>query len=613
MISMTPPMADMDKDCMGYALCPDAMTDEKKAMASVNGKMVVKSSHDAILTPMWMDPVPNGVGVTGGMDNMPFQNIDWKAMQSEVVGMGVTFKATRVSVGAGQEAVPESEVMHITCGPFHCSEASMEKPMAPEITIADSAVCASWAPDMELQVGMIDNDLATQRNAGAQIVWKEDEGIDLGWVSTSSVDMTVKHVFSGPEMKNYRVTGPNAVKGTNKPVPMDMMKGSAVDKTRNNRYEPGIGNKVPKATTDGTDPGDNAAKLADVCLKDDWYSSTSGRIQKPDQCFRVRKAGGHTLDISLSVLSGHYLSGYGVEVSPVNGSVSWGKVKWEKDPFKDLKCEPKTFMAADQVDVCQLFEEEVDHALSGGWGSVDFDVTGTDLNAKMALWRVSPKTTPTPHRFKKLFFDDNLNGKLNADAPSIVISGSGASATYSIDAGKKDLKGGTGRWASDFYNIHVPSSITADSSVTTMREQMVSFVWMSLMDADQDPTMGDFGKVDLGVMESNAIKANSKPDKKADNYADGDDAQMCSDADGAGCDAKFEMDYTLKFADGLFDCKEERTLTLSCEWDAQGILKTEMNKGNPTTASVADKGKLGSKSGTLKNVHNFAECKVTMN
>ncbi len=607
---MTPPMADMDKDCMGYALCPDAMTDEKKAMASVNGKMVVKSSHDAILTPMWMDPVPNGVGVTGGQDNMPFQNIDWKAMQSEVVGMGVTFRAVRVKTGAGQETVPESEVMHITCGPFHCSEASMEKPAAPEITIADSAVCAAWDPEMELQVGRIDNDVNSLSGAGAQTVWQNDDGIDLGWVSTSSVDMTVKHVFSGAEMRNYTVAGPNAVKGTNKPVPMEMMKGSAIDKTGNNKYEPGIGNKVPNSTG-GNDPGDDAAKLADVCLADGWYSATAGRVQKPDQCFRVLK-NRHALDGARFSID-NYLFGYGVEVSPVNGSVSWGKVKWEKDPFKDLKCEPKTFMAVDHVDVCQLFEEEVEQALSGGWGPVDFDVTGTDLNAKMALWRVGPKTTPTPHRFKKLFFDDNLNGKLNADAPSIVVSGSGASATYSIDTGKKDLKGAADRWVSDFYNVHVPSSITANSSVTSMREAMVSFVWMSLMDADQDPTMGDFGKVDLGVMESNAIKANSKPDKKADNYAADDDAQMCSDADGAGCDAKFEADYTLKFADGLYGCHEERTLTLSCEWDAQGILKTEKNKGNPSTASVADKGKLGNSFGELKNVHNFAECKVTMN
>ncbi len=258
---MTPPMADMDKDCMGYALCPDALTDEKKAMASVNGKMVVKSSHDAILVPMWMDPAPNGVGVTGGMDNMPFQNVDWKAMQSEVVGMGVTFRATRVRVGAGQETVPASEVMHITCGPFACSEASMEKPKAPEISAADSAVCAAWDPDLELQVGMIDNDVNTSGQtythlgvvAATQGDWLDDNGIDVGWLSSSQVGMAVKHVFSG-EGRQYSVKGPDSVKGSRKPLPVSL-KDTAL-------YDPAIQwQRIPKDLRRVTDPDNVYEKI----------------------------------------------------------------------------------------------------------------------------------------------------------------------------------------------------------------------------------------------------------------------------------------------------------------------------------------------------------------
>ncbi len=601
-ISMTPPAADEDRDCQGHAMCPDALTDPAKAMASMNKMMVVKSSHDAILTPMWMDPAPNGVGVTGGMDAMPFRNIDWMAKQSDVVGAGVTFRAVRVRVGAGQETIPASEVMHITCGPFRCSEASMEKPAAPEVTVADSAVCADWDPKMELQVGMIDNDHGFIRSA-PQFHWAWDDGIDLGWASTSTADMTVKHFFSGWGVRNYSIMGPNAVKGTNKPVPMDMMKGGAVDKAGNNKYAPGIGNKRPTANVATSDTGKDAEKLADVCLRDTYYSATSSDLHKPDSCFRLLV--GRTRRFDGAEMDGNYLPGYGIEVAPVGGGVSWGKVKWEKDPFEDLECEPRRFMAADQFDVCELFEAEVDHALSGGWGDVDFDALGTGLTSKMALWRVGFKEKPTPRHFKKIFFDDNFNGIVGYDkGPSIVLERSGVHVVRSGSIGR-DGVATTDRFRSDVYHYYTPPSETVPSGVENIRKRTVPFCWMSLVDGDGDPTMGDFGKVDLTGPTA------GKPDGKADNYAEGDDAKMCSDDDGEGCDAKFEMDYTLEFQDGAFGCEARRTLTLRCEWDAQGVLKTKKNKGNPTDAPIRTKGRLSRTFDIGKNYHNFAECTVT--
>ena len=48
--------------------------------------------------------------------------------------------------------------------------------------------------------------------------------------------------------------------------------------------------------------------------------------------------------------------------------MTWGDVDWETDPFEDLDCEPMTFKAADQIDVCAMFEDEVDQAMDPGLG-----------------------------------------------------------------------------------------------------------------------------------------------------------------------------------------------------------------------------------------------------
>ena len=34
-----------------------------------------------------------------------------------------------------------------------------------------------------------------------------------------------------------------------------------------------------------------------------------------------------------------YLAGYSIELQPQGAGVTWGRVDWEEDPFKDLKCE----------------------------------------------------------------------------------------------------------------------------------------------------------------------------------------------------------------------------------------------------------------------------------
>ena len=36
------------------------------------------------------------------------------------------------------------------------------------------------------------------------------------------------------------------------------------------------------------------------------------------------------------------------------------------------------------------------------------------------------------------------------------------------------------------------------------------------------------------------------------------------------CDAMWSESYEILFKDGIFGCSEERELTISCEWDANG-------------------------------------------
>ena len=69
----------------------------------------------------------------------------------------------------------------------------------------------------------------------------------------------------------------------------------------------------------------------------------------------------------------------------------------------------------------------------------------------------------------------------------------------------------------------------------------------------------------MGNVRGNDMAA---PDGHPDNY---DRYRYpCSDSDGEGCDAEWSADYDVLFADGVFGCTATRTITISCEWDADG-------------------------------------------
>ena len=50
--------------------------------------------------------------------------------------------------------------------------------------------------------------------------------------------------------------------------------------------------------------------------------------------------------------------------------------------------------------------------------------------------------------------------------------------------------------------------------------------------------------------------------------------RKCSDDDGGeGCDAKWSETFDIAVTDGTFGCTDTISVTVTCEWDAQGEIK----------------------------------------
>ena len=228
--------------------------------------------------------------------------------------------------------------------------------------------------------------------------------------------------------------------------------------------------------------------------------------------------------------------------------------------------------------------------------------TGSDANRSVVrMWRVGA-TSATTDRFKTLWFDDNLNGKIRkdsgADRPMLDPDGDG---TADVEANALH----------DLYDDN-------DSPGN------INMIWQFLLDEDDDPIMGDFGKVDLysrgeaddagdnlcgndaGTDAHCGDGQDPEPDGKADNYQ-GREAETCDPDDGGGdevCDAAWSMDYDVTFADGTFGCSTKRSVTVSCEWDAQG----QISSNPPDTAN----GDLTAEAPTGRaNINNFARCRIS--
>ena len=568
-----------------YPLVPDDDDDEATAMAMVNTEMMVESNTTAVITPMFVDGA-TGVSVDAGM-NTPFSYVDWNLMQTMVLSDGATFMVQRTTLGANQEMEPTGDVMYVTCGPFEC----MEGEDAPELSIANSKTCTNWDPSVSIEVGKVDNDVIDP-DSGEESTdgVNTNDGIDLGIVTSSSIAMTVTHVFSGVSSGTNSETETEAAKGSDKTLAMAAVDGViTVDADEDDGATTGINEMMVC---------DNTYDTEDVSMKAD----------RPAGCFRLIGPGAMGRDAAKGP---DYLAGWNIELSPMDADVSWGDVEWEEDPFEDLTCgDADPIMVADHVDICDMFDSEVSYATGKGWKP---DVIFGENN-QVIMWSAgATKAASGEQYFKTLWFDDNLNGKIKKDAGTAVQADRTTALTAS---GVTDAPPANG--LHDLYN----QNATAGN---------ITKIWQLLTDSDMDllDSVGDLGKSDLvsdeddystpdnettiaveacdddvdwikGTTAANSgcgtagtaatavtpAQVMTHPDGNADNYPDStatSDFRSCSeddggdDADGTECDAEWEMDVEILFADGTFGCTATREITVSCTWDADGGMRTGRN------------------------------------
>ena len=592
MVSMAPPEAGADKACMGQAFCPDGNSDPKKAMASVNQMMMVTASHATQVTPMFVEGAPAVTASAGG--DTPFMHSDFMAMQTMVAGDGVSFMLQPVTVGAGQEPMAMGDAMYITCGPFRCSEASDETPSAPEITLADSEVCENFEVDLQLVKGAAVN--GNYRNFGS--------GVDVGWTYTASHAARVTHEFRNVTAGTASMTVPGtSLSPTSTRRSLSMTAAAETSSSKVNKFG-GMVNRDETAYTVGwdhpsqrtqSDPGPIRNGVND-CLSIGQTGAGSNRgfgawsyysitrslatvrnevrpLRRPENCFRLVTDGlyaqiEHNEEASPTFYN--YLPGYSVHVDPVGG-VSWAGSSvsdWgDGHPFTELKCDRVTFAAADQIDVCADFEDEVEAYWGAGIGSggsfrVEFETTGTtNANGRLneiVIRNKARRNNVVPTELTG-GFEYRPTGSRHANL-WLVDDSDGVSGNTAIDGTKRDPNL---YWMTT--NDDAPEIINASARLwrAVMR--------LSMMDVDGDPKYGDFGKID---QVTGAGSATYKPDGIADNMLDGDQAdhRQCSDADGPGCDATADFDLSGTFTriQDTDSCTVTIEQSITCTWDADG-------------------------------------------
>ena len=620
MVSMSPPDADADRACWGQPFCPDSGTDAKTAMASVNTKMMVTSSDSARVTPMFIEDA-GSVVVSAGSDRTPFAHVSWSATQMAVARNGATFKFEKVSVGAGQEAMPTGDVLYITCGPFRCSEAAVETPAAPNITLDDSAACSEFDASLDLVKGMVKNGSSASTN----------NGMDFGFTYTATHAATVTHEFSDVSSvggSSYRVRGAD-IRATSTPTALSMApSGSGAsaknhfggarnrDDMQNTQDQPG-----PIRNGEAGDPANTAADCFPLTgLNVPSYQSTnvsrgettsqgSGQFSQPENCARLITDGvyegvrdeDNNRTTAVTVQWRNYLNGYRVHINPTasvvwgGSSVSWGSL--DDDPFDGLTCPSQTFDVSDMVDVCDDFKAEVDDYWGNGIGSggefqVEYIGDGTGDSARLSNIVIRNKA-PSDDSETGREFVYRPRGARHAHLWLANTARAPARDYAGIDVTIPD---------GDLYNAGVTLNARhGDGARGTANDYGTAGNWRPLMsvylfDADRDPKYGDFGKVDFDTSEPGF--------GTADNTITMNDAasQKCSSDDGgAGCDATMTFDLSATFT-RIKDtdiCTHTIEQSITCTWDADG----DRQRGGPRVFDIS-----GAENRSADKSH-FIECK----
>ena len=577
MVSMSPPDADGDRACLGQPFCPDSGKDAKTAMATVNTKMMVTSSHSARITPMFMEGA-GSVVVSAGSDETPFTHVSWSATQMSVARDGAVFQFEKVTVGAGQEAMPTGDVVYITCGPFRCSEAAMEEPAAPAITLEDSAACTAFDASLNLVKGLVNNWEARGGNLG----------VDVGFTYTATHGATVTHEFSDVSFGGggaYRVRGAT-ISAASTPTALDMAPSGSGNTARNhfggadNRDAMANTQSQPGPIRNGANdcwPETAAANLVSYAANNISLNAsaqgTPGKhsltgtaaFKRPENCVRLITDGVYDeVDLGKrTVRFRNYVSGYRVHINPT-ASVVWGgsSVSWsslDDDPFDGLTCPSKTFEVADMLDACQDFKDEVDAYWGAGigpGGQFRVEYVGSGQGAAARLTNIVIRNMA------------DLPGGATLVRDAYRPRGSRHGYFWFVDTTVEANRGIDGTtFDQNFYSPtttggrHDTGTDATDFGTAGQWRPLMS---LYMFDDDDDPKYGDFGKTDFDAPFGTAENITTINDTAS---------QKCSSSDGgAGCDAEmtFDLSGTFTRIRDTDTCTHTIEQSITCTWDADG-------------------------------------------
>ena len=469
----------------GSPFCPDASRNMDTAKAKVNPDMMVTSNTTAVIIPVNFAEGANPVKVHEG-ENMPFNFVNWEALQSTVVGDGATFKIMRVVVGANQEEEPTGDVAYVTCGPFECTESMADVPAAPEISVENSTVCTTFEADLQFVVGIVDPEGGTDRDGDTSDATDPFEsGLDLGVVYTANAGFAVTHDFGSFTKAGFSGSKTSSLKAlkagtpdTSTPSPTDAK--NIVDAA-----------KTVVVDITGCEPGIHAL----------YTAPGVSSLDMPENCARVTSKDGDA-----------YAGDYSVTVTPSAG-LSWSRNTWPQIPSgAAAKCAGTTFVAAEQVDVCELLEDEVALMDEGTATAIPVVSVGGDTTtgvnatrsnqAKLMGFDLMLPISQT--QWKHLIYNDDTT-TTKRDTQNLYNTSLAADAT-ALDTSD----------ASNPYTYDLPGRLNGAANSTNSGAN----VWVPILDSKGAPMYGDLGKVDAATnTQASQVAAGDSEDKLTEGHS----------------------------------------------------------------------------------------------
>ena len=373
---------------------------------------------------------------------------------------------------------PSGDVAYVTCGPFECTESGMEIPAAPAISVENSAVCTTFEADLQFVVGVVDPLGGADRDgdAAADLTEPFESGLDLGVIYTANSGFGVTHGF-GSFMKSgfggSKTSSPKALKA-------------------------GISNPNTSITTDNMDILDAAKTVVvdvtgcESVMHPLYAQAGPSALNVPAECFRITAKEGD-----------NYLADYSVTATPSAG-LKWSNNTWSQIP-KVQKCAGTTFAASDQVDVCQLLEDEIALLDEGSVSAQPVVSAGGDTVTGINATRAN--------QVKLQGFDLELIGRPDAmEAPGVLRHDH---CDDKRDMG--DLYDATVSTAEGYYTANTKGRLTGEADYTdatspTQAEEYGHRVWVSILDKNGAPMYGDLGKVDAAAELTTLISERTTED-----------------------------------------------------------------------------------------------------